>query len=44
MPELKRRRLASVRALNRFARIAYPLVILAVAFVYWYQFHDVSPL
>ena len=38
------RRLASVRALNRFARIAYPLVILAVAFVYWYQFHDVSPL
>jgi hypothetical protein len=38
------RRLASVRGLKRFARIAYPMVILSVAFVYWYQFHDVAPL
>lgn len=38
------RRLASVRALNRFARIAYPMVILVVAFIYWWEFHDTVPL
>ncbi len=33
------RRLASVRTLNRFARIYYPTVVAAVALTYWWIFH-----
>lgn len=33
------RKLASVRALNRFARIYYPTVVLLVALAYWWRFH-----
>lgn len=33
------RRLASVRALNRFARIYYPVVVVLVGLAYWWRFH-----